>query len=267
MPERLAVTDAFTQVTDPVGSGPCRFVAGERVSGARVVYEKFDRYVPRPDGTPDRTSGPKVMNFDRIEWQVIPDGATAIAALQQGEVDWVAVPDPDLLPLLRRDAKLEVAVKNSAGWIGMLRMNQLHPPFDNPDIRRALLAAVDQSAFMTAVAGDDRSLWHDGVGFFPPGVIPAGTDGSPRPQDAATTRRAIEAAGYGGQVVVVLSPADRPDLKAIAEVGADLMRRVGFNVDEQSLDWGTLVQRRAKKDAPDKGGWSVIPVDWTAWTR
>ena len=37
MPERLAKTDAFTQVTEMVGSGPFRFVADERVPGVRVV--------------------------------------------------------------------------------------------------------------------------------------------------------------------------------------------------------------------------------------
>lgn len=33
MPERLAKTDAFTQVTEAIGSGPFKFVAAERVPG------------------------------------------------------------------------------------------------------------------------------------------------------------------------------------------------------------------------------------------
>ncbi len=88
MPERLAKTDAFTQITEMVGSGPFRFKADERVPGAKVVYEKFDGYVPRSDGTPDWTAGPKIAHVDRIEWNVIPDAATALAALQSGEADW-----------------------------------------------------------------------------------------------------------------------------------------------------------------------------------
>ena len=46
MPERLAATDPFKQVTELTGSGPYRFVADERVPGARLVYERFDGYVP-----------------------------------------------------------------------------------------------------------------------------------------------------------------------------------------------------------------------------
>jgi len=87
MPERLAQTDAFTQVTDPTGSGPFRIRLDERVAGSRMVYEKFAAYVPRPDGTPSAAAGPKVAYFDRVEWIVMPDPATASAALRQAEVD------------------------------------------------------------------------------------------------------------------------------------------------------------------------------------
>ena len=73
MPERLAKTDPFTQVTEMVGSGPYQFNAKERVVGSLLVYERFADYVPRADGTPDWTAGPKVVHFDRVEWHVIPD--------------------------------------------------------------------------------------------------------------------------------------------------------------------------------------------------
>ena len=158
MPERLAVTDPFKQVTEMVGSGPFRFLADERVSGARVAYARFEGYQPRDTGVADWTAGPKVVHFDRVEWTVIPDGATAAAALQRGEADWWEQPLFDLLPLLARDPGLATPVVEVTGNIGLLRMNALHPPFDNPAIRRALLLALDQSDFMRAVAGDQESV-------------------------------------------------------------------------------------------------------------
>src|SRR5713226_2964075 len=117
MPERLASTDPYQQVTEMVGSGPYRYKADERVPGSRVVYERFAGYVPRQDGTPDGTAGPKIAHFERIEWRIIPDGGTVAAALQQGEVDWWLTPSADLLPLLRRDRKLTVRVADPAGFI------------------------------------------------------------------------------------------------------------------------------------------------------
>ena len=56
------------------------------------------------------------------------------------------------------------------GLLGLLRFNHLHPPFDNPGVRRALLGAVQQSDYMSAVIGTDSSLWREKVGFFPPGT-------------------------------------------------------------------------------------------------
>jgi peptide/nickel transport system substrate-binding protein len=52
MPERLAKIDAFTQVTEMVGSGPYKFIASERMAGAHVAYERFAGYKPRESGKP-----------------------------------------------------------------------------------------------------------------------------------------------------------------------------------------------------------------------
>ena len=265
MPERLASTDPFTQVTEMVGSGPFRFKADERVVGARVVYERFDGYTPRPSGTPDWTAGPKVANFDRIEWQVVPDPATAAAALQAGEVDWWEYPLPDLVPMLRRINGLTVALPNPTGQVPVLRMNQLHPPFNNPAIRRALVSAVNQMDFLTAVVGDDPKLKHVPAGFFTPGTAmasEAGMEALTAPRDLDAARKAIVDAGYKGERVVVLAPTDFPVLKALADVGADLMSRLGLKVDYQAMDWGSVVQRRTSKAPPDQGGWSVFHTFW-----
>src|SRR5882724_7553875 len=93
MPERLASQDAFKPLTEVIGSGPFRFVADERVQGARNVYARFDRYQPRQDGKPDWTAGPKIVHYDRVLWTTMPDAATGVAALQKGEQDWQETTD------------------------------------------------------------------------------------------------------------------------------------------------------------------------------
>jgi peptide/nickel transport system substrate-binding protein len=90
MPQRLAETDPFKQVTEMVGSGPFRFKPDERVPGSLTIYERFDQYRPREDGEPSFTAGPKIVHFDRVEWHVLPDAGTKAAALQKGEMDWWA---------------------------------------------------------------------------------------------------------------------------------------------------------------------------------
>ncbi|MEO8714751.1 MAG: ABC transporter substrate-binding protein [Acetobacteraceae bacterium] len=264
MPERLAKTDAFKQVTEMVGSGPFRWKADERVVGSRAVYERNAAYKPRENGPVQWTSGPKIVNFDRVEWHVIPDLSTKAAALQNGEMDWWEDPTGDILPLLRAQDTLKVEVTDPTGLMACLRLNELYPPFDNPAIRRALLKAVNQSDVMIAVAGDPKMI-HVPTGIFTPGTPMAsdvGLDVFRGPRDYAAVKREIEAAGYKGEKVVFMAPTDFPILKAEADVCADMLKKAGFDVDYQAMDWGTVVQRRAKQDKPDAGGWSAFSTFW-----
>ncbi|HEY2132820.1 MAG TPA: ABC transporter substrate-binding protein, partial [Acetobacteraceae bacterium] len=101
MPARIAATDPYKQITEVVGSGPFRFVKDEYVSGSLTVFAKFDGYKPREEA-PNFTAGAKRALVERVEWRVIPDPATASNALQNGEVDWLEIPLPDLVPQLRK---------------------------------------------------------------------------------------------------------------------------------------------------------------------
>lgn len=258
MPERLANTPPSTAVVEMVGSGPYRFVADERVAGSLAVYHKFDGYVPRADGRPSFTSGPKIANVERVEWHTIPDAATAAGALQAGEIDWWEQPTSDLLPLLRNDKAVVVEILDRAGNIGFLRLNSLLPPFDKPTVKRALLGAINQADFMQAVVGDDPAMWHDKVGVFTPGTplaTDAGIEVFSSPRDYAKVKRELAAAGYNGEKVTFIAATDFPAINALCEVSADMFQKAGMNLDYQALDWGTVTQRRNIAAAPGQGGW------------
>jgi peptide/nickel transport system substrate-binding protein len=264
MPERLALTDPYKPVNDMVGSGPFRFNAAERMAGARVVYDRNPGYLPR-EGTPSFTAGPKHAYLERVEWHVLPDPSTAAAALRAGEVDWWEAPGFDLLPLLAQSPDIRIAMMEATGFIGIMRMNHLQPPFDNPALRRAVLPALRQADFMTAVAGDAPDSWRQGVGFFCPDTPmanDAGLEALTSPRDLEKARRAVAESGYAGQPAVLLAPSDFPNLKALADIGADLLTRIGIKVDYQSLDWGSALQRLAKTEPVEQGGWSVFHTFW-----
>jgi len=266
MPERLAQTDAFTQVKDATGSGPYRYKADERVPGARVVYEKFADYAPRDNGRSERTAGPKVVNFDRVEWAILPDASTVSSALQRGEIDWWYTPVADLLPNLRKSKDIRVETIVPTGTVATMRFNQTQAPFNNAAIRRAIIGGVQQSDYMTAVMGEDRKLWRDQVGYFCPNTpmaSKAGMEALTSPRDLGRVKRDLEAAGYKGERVVLLSPQDIASVKSLAEVTADLLKRIGLNVDAQAMDWATAVQRRANAGPVDQGGWSIFQTSWS----
>src|SRR5438132_6645403 len=164
MPERLAATSPYQPVKEIVGSGPYRFLADEHVSGARAAFARFEEYRPRDGGAVGFTSGPKVTHFDRVEWVTL-DPFSAQAALSRGEIDWWESPPRDLADQIGRDRNITL-VSHYMPAMGILRFNQLYPPFDKPEARRALLGAVDQAEAMTAVAGADKANWLDGIGLF-----------------------------------------------------------------------------------------------------
>jgi peptide/nickel transport system substrate-binding protein len=260
MPERLASQPASKPLTEIVGSGPFRLVDSERVPGSLIVYERFAGYVPRADA-PAGTAGAKRVLIDRVEWLIMPEAATSAAAIRTGAVDWLESPAPDLLPPLRADRNLVVQVRDTTGVVPILRFNCLHPPFDNPAIRRAVLSATRQRDFMQAFSEDPANTLTD-VGIFCPGTPLATSAGLAEAEGTASledARRAIAEAGYKGERVVMLEPTDHPVNSVMAAVGADLFKRLGLHVDDQAMEAASMFQRRVNKEDVDHGGWSCFP--------
>ncbi|MDQ1079391.1 ABC transporter substrate-binding protein [Pseudoroseomonas cervicalis] len=260
MPERIAKTDPFQQISEYVGSGPFRFVREEWVPGARAVFQKFDGYVPREEPA-DWMAGGKRVLVDRVEWVIMPDPATASSALQNGEVDWWENPISDLVPLLRRNRNVNVDIADPLGNIGSLRMNHLHAPFNDPRARRAVLMALSQEDYMRALVGDDNALWKANPSFFTHGTPLYTEEGGEimkgaRDYDAA--RKLLAEAGYKGEPITLLVAQDQPITKAFGDVTADLLKRIGMNVDFVATDWGTVGSRRAMKNPPGQGGWHIF---------
>jgi len=261
MPERLAETSAFEQVKEAVGSGPFKFVAAERVPGQRVVFERNPDYAPRANGKPSFTAGPKIVHVDRVVWNFVPDPGTASVALDQGEVDWWENPAIDLVPQLKRNKNLVVTVTDRTGEIGCLRFNQLFPPFDSAAVRRIVLSAFDQKEVMTAVAGAEPSLIKTDVGLFARGspmASDAGVEITRGPKDLNKIKQDLASAGYRGERVVVLAASTIPTIYAEAQVATDVLQRIGMNIDLQTMEWGSVVARRASREPIDKGGWNIF---------
>ncbi len=260
MPERLAA-DPYKQAAECVGSGPFRWVANEFVTGSRAVMAKFDKYVPRAEKV-EYGKGGYHVKVDRVEWRIIPDPATAAGALATGEVDWVELPLPDLLPMLRKASGVTVGRLDTHGVFPVLRPNFIHGPTANVVVRRAMLAALDQVDAMTAVMGDDKEGWRAPVGFFIPGTESAneaGMDAVRKRPSTEAIKRMLKEGGYNGERIAFMHPTDPASYDAVCQVAEGAFQKVGLNIDVQTTDWGTVTQRRTSKEPLDKGGWSLFP--------
>jgi peptide/nickel transport system substrate-binding protein len=140
-------------------------------------------------------------------------------------------------------------------------MNHLHAPFNNVKVRQAVQMATSQEDYMRAVAGSDTKLWKLQPSFFTPGT-PYSTESGGEvlkngPQMEAA-KKLLAASGYKGEPVVCIVAQDNSITKAQGEITADLLKRLGMNVDFVATDWGTVGQRRASKNEPSQGGWSMF---------
>jgi peptide/nickel transport system substrate-binding protein len=62
--------------------------------------------------------------------------------------------------------------------------------------------------------------------------------------------------------VVLMSPSDQPQLTAMAQVTDAFFKSIGINSQYTSMDWGTLVTRRASHEPSAKGGWNSFCTTW-----
>jgi peptide/nickel transport system substrate-binding protein len=256
MPERLAKMPTTSPLTEVLGSGPFIFKRDEWVPGNKVVFLRNPDYVARSEPA-SALAGSKKPAFDRVEWLYLPDANSAIAALKNGEVDYVEQVPPDYIAPLKGDPN--VVIGASGAYQGFMVMNHLHAPFDNQKVRQALLQAVSQERFVAGMGyAEDMRIAYCPSYFIcgSPNETAAGSEPY-RKADVAKAKKLLAESGYKGEKVVLLVPTDVSYLNAEALVAAQTLRSVGFNVDMNNMDWASIGARRAKKDAPEAGGWSM----------
>ncbi|MSP95629.1 MAG: ABC transporter substrate-binding protein [Betaproteobacteria bacterium] len=265
MPKRMADTDAFKQIEEHIGSGPYVFKRDEFKPGDKAVYLKNAKYVPRKEA-PSGTAGGKNVYVERVEWNLALRDAQAQAnALSKGEVDIIEAPAFENVEALKKDPGVQVMNLAPAGLQYMARFNHLHKPFDNPAVRRAALAAFSQEPFLKAQVGL-KEYYRACASMFTCGTpygSPAGSDIQSK-SNMKKAQELLKASGYDGTPIVLMKPTDLASIQKLPDVAAQLLRQAGFKVDLQAMDWQTLVGRRSKMDAPDKGGWHMFLTAWQA---
>ena len=144
--------------------------------------------------------------------------------------------------------------------MGMLRFNLLHPPFNNPKMRQALLYAVNQNDYVLGIAGDPKN-GQPCYSFFTCGT-PLSSEVGAEPlkgkRDLDKAKQLIKEAGYKGEKIVIISATDQPIVHSQSLLTPEMLRKLGLNVELQAGDWGTLITRRASKEPVDKGGWTIF---------
>lgn len=120
----------------PVGSGPYKIA--QFVPGEKVVWEKYDGFWGKP------------APFDKVTVRAIPEMATRITALKNGEVDIITNLPPDQLATVKADANLKTAGMVTP-LFHVLIYNTQNEKMANPKFRQALNYAIDRDTLNQAL--------------------------------------------------------------------------------------------------------------------
>ena len=140
---------------------------------------------------------------------------------------------------------------------GNFRINHAAAPMDDPAVRRVLWRCADQAAVLAAIGVPERyrAPATPCPSFFlcdAPLESRAGAEATGH--DPEEARRMLAATSYRGQKLAFLTTAGGISQLA-AQVMMQAMQRAGFDVEEQVMDWGTLLARRARRE-----GWHLFAV-------
>ena len=128
---------------DPVGSGP--FELEEWVRGDHVYLSAFDDYWKEDD------NGNQLPYLDEVRLNIYPDDSVKLRSLQENELDWIdVVPEKDVESVLNDDS-LETSRSGQGGFMGIFQFNTAKPPFDDMNVRKATLHAIDWESFLEVV--------------------------------------------------------------------------------------------------------------------
>ena len=206
--------------TKPVGTGPFKFVEFKRGDSIRLVrnpdYLKKDR-----------------PYLDEITFRMIDNRATRMLAFATGEYD-ITFPSDVSIPLLKdmkAQAPKAICEMITTGTQINLMVNRVNPPFDNPEIRKAMSLALDRKAFNT--------------------ILMEGTGADGRGDAAEARGRMGHAAGNGG-VADGLRPRQRQEHRGSAgdHAEARLQRRQAAADQDPDAEPADLSRSRGDRDRP-----------------
>jgi peptide/nickel transport system substrate-binding protein len=255
MPARLASLPPDQKMTEVMGSGPFVFRRDLWRTGDAMVLERNAAYVPRAE-PPDFLAGGKQVKIDRLTLRVM-DNITGASALRKAEIDYLQYVPFDLIGQVEGDPNIKImALGGLDQFQGNYRVNAAAPPFDDPAVRRVLWKLVDQKSVLEAIGIPEKyrldncpSYWMCGTKL----ETKAGSEVARFSIDAA--REALQKTAYHGEPAIVMELGNSPTQLNASLVLVDALKKTGFTVDERVMDWGTLLQRRAKKT-----GWSLFAV-------
>ena len=232
--------------TRPVGTGPFKFVEFKRGDTIRLVrnpdYFKKDR-----------------PYLDEIAVRTIDSRATRMLAFSAGDFD-ITFPSDVSVPLLK-DIKARapnaVCEMTTTGTLINLMVNRVNPPFDNPEIRKAMSLALDRKPFNTILMEGNARLGGamlprpEGEWGMPAEMVNSLVGYGPDPEkDISEARDIMEKLGYSDArpLQIKIQTRNLPTYRDPAVIVSDQLKRIHIVSELDILDTPRWYSKLSRKE-------------------
>jgi peptide/nickel transport system substrate-binding protein len=220
--------------------GSASFRVKEWFVGDRIVFERFEDYVPRSEPG-DFLAGAQNAYFDEVVIHEIPNEETKIAGLKTGEFDMVDGAALDFFPDL--DADPDIIVPKYPFHQSTLIIHVGRPPTDNVLVRQSILAGINAEDYMGSLG--PPALWKVCPALYYCGS-PLELDVGKELYDQNDLPKAIalmKEAGAEGATFEIMNPVDYATIAPLGLVLKAQLEATGYQVNMPGMDWATLVSK------------------------
>ncbi|GAB1261636.1 ABC transporter substrate-binding protein [Aurantivibrio plasticivorans] len=228
----------------PIGTGPFKFVAYQK--------DAFIRYVAHADYWAGRAA------IDRLVFAINTDPAVRYQKLQAGECHVMSYPNPADLEKMAADPAINLLSQPGLN-VGYLAFNTQMPPFDNPQVRRALSMAIDREAILDAVFQGAGVIAKNPI---PPTIWSYNNAVEDLPYDPGAAKQILDEAGIENLATNIWAmPVQRPynpNARRMAVLIQEDWAKVGVSTNIVSYEWGEYLER--SKDINRDG---ALLMGWT----
>jgi len=223
----------------PVGTGP--FILKEWLPNRTVRFEKREDYF----AAPAKVSG--------IIYRIIPEDLTAVTEFEIGNIDVLTIPASEY-SRYRNDAKRSHFISSLQGLnTYYLGFNCSRPPFNNPNLRKAIFLGIDREKILNTIYEKRGRLAAGPV----PDILRKWDEPDHHAFDVQKAKAFIQQEGFDGITLNFYTTADQ-EIVDIAEVIQSYIRVLGIQVKIKQLEWS------AYKEAINKGEPDMFYLGWWA---
>ncbi len=228
----------------PIGTGPFKFVEF-KPNQSIAVARNPDYWKP---GRP---------YLDGIEWTIIKDVSTRLLAFMAGQTDFYPAVTMPQLKDVRSQRPEAVCEMYSANVSRNMIVNRSAPPFDNPDLRRAMSLSIDRKAFNDIInqgQGEIGAVMQpppDGLWGMPPKMLQTLPGYDPDvAKNRAAARKIMEKLGYGpdNRLGVTLSTRNLAPYRDPAVILIDQLKEIYIDAELEPVDTTQWYPRLLRKD-------------------